>query len=133
MVWLPDDEKTAKIRLLVLTQYKNVTDSKTDGRTYTDTHRMTAQATLMHSVARRNSASFIGYRFDEAFVSRSLVLIGPATAVYIADECHLLSDSNRRWNLCNHLHDTHLRCLCYCSSGCSNAELFRRCYGSHLY
>ena len=46
MVWLPDDEKSVKIRLLVLTQYKNVTDSKTDGRTYTDTHRMTAQATL---------------------------------------------------------------------------------------
>ena len=32
-MWLPDGEKKLKIRLLVLTEFTNVTDGRTDGRT----------------------------------------------------------------------------------------------------
>ena len=48
MVWLPDGEQISKICLLVLTWSTNVTDGQTDG------HRMTAIASLMHSIARQN-------------------------------------------------------------------------------
>jgi len=33
IMWLPDDEKNLKIRSLVLTEFTNVTDRQTDGRT----------------------------------------------------------------------------------------------------
>jgi len=39
VVWLPNGEKSLRIWLLVLTQYTNVTDSRTDGQT--DRHRRT--------------------------------------------------------------------------------------------
>ena len=42
---ISDGDKILKIRLLVLTQYRNVTDSKTDRQT--DRHRRTAWAALM--------------------------------------------------------------------------------------
>jgi len=35
MVWLPDDEQILKIPLFVSTEYTNVTDTQTDGRTDT--------------------------------------------------------------------------------------------------
>jgi len=47
MVSLADGEKKLRIRLLVLTQYTNVTDARTDR------HRATAWAALMHSIARQ--------------------------------------------------------------------------------
>ena len=53
MVWLPDGEKKLKIRLLVLTEFTNVTDGQTDGRTESDGHRMKAKAAL----ARQTCAS----------------------------------------------------------------------------
>jgi len=34
MVGLPDGEKILRIRIIVLTQYRRVTDRQTDGRTY---------------------------------------------------------------------------------------------------
>jgi len=36
MAWLPKGEKILKIRLFVLTEYTNVTDGQTDGRTPLD-------------------------------------------------------------------------------------------------
>jgi len=48
-LWLSDGEKIMKLYLLVLTKYTNVTDTQTDG--WTDRHRTTAWATLMHSIA----------------------------------------------------------------------------------
>jgi len=44
MVWLPDGEKIVKICLFILTEYTNVTDGWTDGRTngQTDPNRATA-------------------------------------------------------------------------------------------
>jgi len=47
MVWWPDGKKKLKIRLFVSPEYTNVTDTRTDR------HRMTAQAALMHSIARQ--------------------------------------------------------------------------------
>jgi len=46
MVWLPDRGKSS-IRLLYLTEYTNVKDGRSDG------HRITAQAALMHRIARQ--------------------------------------------------------------------------------
>ena len=56
MAWLPDGEKISKISLFVLTQLTNVTD------TQTDRHRMTAQAGLMHRIARQKRCTSIVHR-----------------------------------------------------------------------
>jgi len=50
MVGLLDGERM-RICLLVSTEYTNVTDGRTDRQT--DGHRTTAQAALMHSIARQ--------------------------------------------------------------------------------
>jgi len=47
MVRLPDGEKIWKICLFILTEFTNVTDR------HTDRHRMTARATLMHSITQQ--------------------------------------------------------------------------------
>jgi len=44
MAWLPGGDKILKVRLIVLKESVNVTDSQTDRQT--DGHRMTAQAAL---------------------------------------------------------------------------------------
>jgi len=41
------------LRLFVLTQSTNVTDTHTHTHTHADRHRMTAYAALMHSIARQ--------------------------------------------------------------------------------
>jgi len=42
MVWLPDGEKTLKIRLFVSTEYTNVTNRRTDEQTDGQTPRRAA-------------------------------------------------------------------------------------------
>jgi len=49
MVWLPDGEKKSKISLFVFTEYTNVTDTQTDGRTDT-AWRLRPR---LYSIARR--------------------------------------------------------------------------------
>jgi len=49
MAWLPNDEKSSKISLFVLTQLTNVIDRQTDR------HRMPAIAALMRSIERQKS------------------------------------------------------------------------------
>ena len=59
MVWLPDGEEILKIYLFVSTEYMNVMDRQTDGRTerQTDVYCMAVQAMLMHSIVRQKSVS----------------------------------------------------------------------------
>jgi len=49
MAWLPDDEKSLKICLFILTEYTNVTDRQTDGRTR---HDGTGRAYTEHRAAK---------------------------------------------------------------------------------
>jgi len=53
MAWLPNDENVSKISLFVFTECTNVTDAQMDG------HRMTSQATLMHSIARQKGSQTV--------------------------------------------------------------------------
>jgi len=55
MAWPPDGEKFSKISLFILTQLTNVADTQTDG--WTNRHRMTAKAALMHRIARQKHPS----------------------------------------------------------------------------
>ena len=53
MVWLPDGEKNLKICLFISTEYTNVTDRQTDGRTDGQTpHDGIGRAYAWHSAAK---------------------------------------------------------------------------------
>ena len=54
MVWLPDGKKILNICVFVSTEYINMMDRQTDR------HRMTAQAVLMHSIARQKHYASTG-------------------------------------------------------------------------
>jgi len=52
MVWLPDGEKTLIICLAVSTEYRRVTDGRTDRRTDRDGRTETDGQTSFHGIVR---------------------------------------------------------------------------------